>query len=186
MININKKFLLMCQKDKCFSMVPFEDNEFKNFEYSKPSEFFDYFWNKYEKFKDDFKNNNNQKPINNRYNGTALEIILAYLFTRENIEILNMDENIDVKFVKPDFLLLGKDNKKIFISAKVSIRERWKQADWESIKYKEKYPSAICILIMNDKSEYPGIKNKIKDLDLDKVYLAGSSDINDMINLIKK
>ena len=88
----------MCQKDKCFSMVPFKDNEFKNFEYNKPSEFFDYFWNEYEKFKDEFKNNNNQKPINNRYNGSALEIILAYLFTRENIEITNMDENIDVKF----------------------------------------------------------------------------------------
>jgi hypothetical protein len=183
---INKKFLITCQNDKCFSLVPFKDKEFKNFKYEKPSQFFNHFWNKYEKFKNKFKNNNNQKAINNRYNGSALEIILAYLFTRENIKITNMDENIDVMFVKPDFLLIGNNNKKIFVSAKVSIRERWKQADWESIKYKEKYPNAVCILIMNDKSEYPGIKRKIQHLHLDKVYLASSNDIDDMINLIKE
>ena len=57
--------------------------------------------------------------INNSYNGSALEIILCYLFTRENINITNMDENIDVMFVKPDFLLIGNNNKKIFVSAKV-------------------------------------------------------------------
>ena len=186
MIDINKRFLLTCQKDKCFSLVPFTDKEFKNFKYEKPSQFFNHFWNKYERFKDKFKKNNAQKAINNRYNGSALEIILAYLFTRENIKITNMDENIDVMFVKPDFLLIGNNKKKIFVSAKVSIRERWKQADWESIKYKKKYPDAVCILIMNDKSEYPGIKKKIQYLHLDKVYLASSNDIDDMINLIKE
>ena len=39
---------------------------------------------------------------------------------------------------------------------------------------------------MNDKSEYPGIKRKIQHLHLDKVYLASSNDIDDMINLIKE
>ena len=53
----------------------------------------------------------------------ALEIILAYLFTREEIQIEKMDENLnDVKYVKPDFLLKSSDNQKCFISAKVSIR----------------------------------------------------------------
>ena len=39
---------------------------------------------------------------------------------------------------------------------------------------------------MNDKFEYPGIKSKIKHLDLDEVYLANSNDINQMINKLKK
>ena len=67
----------------------------------------------------------------------------------------------EVLFVKPDYLLSGTNQIKFFISAKVSIRERWIQADWEAIKYKEKYPNAFCVLIMNDKFEYPAFKNTL-------------------------
>ena len=182
----NEKFLKQCQLTKCFSLVPFKDKNFIKFKYEKPSQFFSHFWSKYEKFKKKYKKNKG-KEINNTYNGQALEIILAYLFTRENIQIEKMDEEIDeVFFVKPDFLLTGTNQIKFFISANVSIRERWKQADWEAIKYKEKYPNAFCVLIMNDKFEYPAIKSKIKHLDLDEVYLANSNDINQMINKLKK
>jgi len=180
----NNKFLTLCKKRKCFSLVPFSEKEFKNFKYKNPLDFFRHFWTKYEKFKKKYKKKKN-KEINNSYNGDALEIILAFLFTMEKIQIEKMDEEVDVKYVKPDFILIGKDNEKFFISAKVSIRERWKQADWEAIKYKEKHPNDNCILIMNDKSEYPSLKNKLKFLTLDKVCLANSNNINELINQIK-
>ena len=38
---------------------------------------------------------------------------------------------------------------------------------------------------MNDKKEYNGIKSKIKDLDLDDVILASSSDLNNLIKTIE-
>lgn len=113
-----------------------------------------------------------------------MEIILTFLFTREKIKIEKMDEEIDIKYVKPDFILRG-NKKKFFISSKVSIRERWKQADWEAIKYKKKYSNDLCILLMNNKSEYKSILEKISFLSLDKVYLANSNDLNKMIKLIK-
>ena len=182
----NEKFLKQCQLTKCFSSVPFNDKNFRKFKYKKPVNFFKYFWNKYERFKKKYSEKKG-KEINNSYNGQALEIILAYLFTRENIKIEKMDEELDdVMFVKPDFLLKGDDEKKFFISVKVSIRERWKQADWEAIKYKEKYPNAFCALIINHKQEYLSMKKKIKHLDLDKVYLANSKDMNQIIDKLKE
>ena len=181
----NKKYLNFCKLKSCYLSVPFNDKVFRKYKYKYPSQFFNTFWKKYEKFKKNYKKIKG-KEINNSYNGQALEIILAYLFTREEIQIEKMDENLnDVKYVKPDFLLKSSDNQKCFISAKVSIRERWKQADWEAIKYKERYPSAKCFLIMNDKKEYKGIKSKIKDLDLDDVILASSSDLNNLIKTIR-
>ena len=109
----NEKFLKQCQLTKCFSLVPFKDKNFIKFKYEKPSLFFSHFWSKYEKFKKKYKKNKG-KEINNTYNGQALEIILAYLFTRENIQIEKMDEEIDeVLFVKPDFLLTGTNQIKL-------------------------------------------------------------------------
>ena len=184
MSTLNSKFLNLCKKNSCFKLVPFIEKDFLTYNYNKPQEFFINFWNKYELFKKKFKSIN-KKEINNSFNGAALEIILAYLFTRENIQIYKMDENIDIKFVKPDFILIGKSKKKFFISVKVSLRERWKQADWEAIKYKDKYPNSKCFLVINNKKEYNSMKEKIEFLSLDNVFFANSNDLNEMINLIK-
>tara|TARA_B110000971_G_C19966628_1_gene480546 strand:- start:768 stop:1325 length:558 start_codon:yes stop_codon:yes gene_type:complete len=185
MSNINKKFINLCADRSVFSLVPFSEKKFFEYDYKDPLDFFIFFWSQYEKFKLKYKRENTHE-INNSYNGSALEIILAFLFTRENIIIEKMDEEIDIQYVKPDFLLNSKSNKKIFISAKVSIRERWKQADWEALKYKEKYNNSMCILLMNNEKEYQSILNKLKFLSIDKVVLANSDDINKLIELIKK
>jgi len=182
----NKKYLDLCKKKKCFDLAGFETEKFNNYPYKKPSSYFNFFWNKYENFKTKYKINN-KEAINNSYNGDALEIILAHLFDREGFKIEKMDEEIkNVKYVKPDFLIKGNNKSKFFISAKVSIRERWKQADWEATKFKKKYPSARCILIMNDEREYLGLKSKINDLFIDDVVLASSADLDDLIKSIKK
>ncbi len=182
-MHLNSKFIDLCRNRSVFRLVPFDQNEFENHTYKKPLDYFNFFWKKYEKFKKEYKKLK-KKEINNSYNGSAMEIILTFLFTREKIQIEKMDEEIDIKYVKPDFILRG-NKKKFFISSKVSIRERWKQADWEAIKYKKKYSNDLCILLMNNKSEYKSILEKISFLSLDKVYLANSNDLNKMIKLIK-
>ena len=182
---LNDKFLQKCKSSKCFSAVSFDEFEFETFKYQKPLNFFLYFWKKYENFRSEFINKY-EKPPNNQFSGAALGIIITYLFNREGIKIDYMDEVIEeVPFVKPDYIITSKTNKKFFVSIKVSARERWKQADWEAIKYKKKYPDALCILLINDKAEYLNIKKFLPFIDLDYIYYAGSKDINKMIKLIK-
>jgi hypothetical protein len=183
--SLNDKFLQKCKSSKCFSAVSFDEFEFETFKYQKPLNFFLYFWKKYENFRSEFINKY-EKPPNNQFSGAALGIIITYLFNREGIKIDYMDEVIEeVPFVKPDYIITSKTNKKFFVSIKVSARERWKQADWEAIKYKKKYPDALCILLINDKAEYLNIKKFLPFIDLDYIYYAGSKDINKMIKLIK-
>ena len=168
-----------------FSIFSIKESEFKTLKYKNPLFFFLHFWQQYEKFKVEYIEKN-KKPPNNQFSGAALGIILTYLFDREGILIDKMDEKINgVPFVKPDFIIKSKSKNLFFISIKVSGRERWKQADWEAIKYKKKYPNASCILLMNHKVELENLKKNLPQLDLDGAYYAGSDDINEMIRLIK-
>ena len=183
--SLNDKFIQKCKISKCFSAIPFVESDLKKFKYKTPLIFFSHFWQQYEDFRKDYIEKNN-KPPNNQFSGAALGIILTYLFNREGIKIDSMDETIkEVPFVKPDYIIISKSKKNFFVSIKVSARERWKQADWEAIKYKKKYPDALCILLINDKAEYLNIKKFLPFIDLDYIYYAGSKDINKMIKLIK-
>ena len=183
---INKKYLKILENKNCFKLVNFSRTEFLNFQYKKPHEFFNYFWNIYEKFKKTYKQEKN-KSINNQVNGDAFAIIFGFLLEREKVKISKMDEELaDVKFVKPDFLVKTKNKKIIFLSLKVSIRERWKQADWESMRFKKIYKNSKTIVLMNEKAEINSLKEKIPFISLDNVFHSGSEDMNNLFEIIKK
>ena len=84
--------------------------------------------------------------------------------------------------MKPDFVVKKNHN---FVSLKTSLRERWKQADWESIKYKQVYGDSKCYLLTNHQAEYKSLKQKVSKLDIDGVFFSGSSDINLLIDKLK-
>lgn len=72
----------------------------------------------------------------------------------------------------------------ICISAKTSLRERYKQADLEAIALKYVHRRALCYLVTLDISEAKKVKEKIKSGDvigLDKVVVATSDEFNDLI-----
>jgi len=72
-----------------------------------------------------------------------------------------MDEHVEnVKLVKPDFIINSKISN-FFLSLKTSVRERWKQADYEALKYKIVYPKSKCILIVNNEKDSLHIRGKI-------------------------
>ena len=149
--------------------------EYKS-QYIDAMSFFNHFWEIYNSYALSNK-------LNNQVPGNAFEIIFAFILDYENIEISSMDEKIgNLDFVKPDFVI-KKNN--TFISCKTSLRERWKQADWESIKFKEIFPESKCYLITNHYKEYLTLRNKISKLDIDKVYYSASNDINLLIKEIK-
>jgi hypothetical protein len=182
---INKTYLKKCEKFECFEKAGFSSKKFLNFKYKKPIEYFIFFWDFYESFKSSFKKIKSE-TINNHFNGQAFAIIIAFLLEREKIKILKMDEELeDVKFVKPDFLVESNSKKKMFLSLKVSIRERWKQADWESMRFKKVYLESKTIVLMNHEQESKSLKEKLPDIDLDYVFYASSNDINELFKMIK-
>ena len=183
---INKKYLKVLENKNCFKLVNFSRTEFLNFQYTKPHEFFNYFLNIYENFKKIYKQEKN-RSINNQVNGDAFAIIFGFLLEREKVKISKMDEElVDVKFVKPDFLVKTKNKNIIFLSLKVSIRERWKQADWESMRFKKIYKNSKTIILMNEKAEINSLKEKIPFISLDYVFHSGSDDMNNLFEIIKK
>jgi len=172
----NEKYIEQMSNTVCFKY--FNKSLLNNLKYKTASEYINYFWYDFQKIRETEK-------LNNTYSGKAYEILLTFLFNRENIQIQFKDESIGVRFIKPDFIFGDLNKEHIFLSVKVSGRERWKQADWESIRHKKEHPKAICILLMHHPQEVSAIKKHLQYLSLDKVFFSGSEEIDELISLIK-
>ena len=171
-------------KNHAIYMDCFKSHNLESYKYKDAKDFFNHSWGIYEKYKTAYLNKHGKK-INNGINGHAFEIIFGLILDFERIVIDSCDQEIpNIPLVKPDFII-KKKGKNLFISLKVSVRERWKQADWESLKYKKFFTNAKCYLLMNSQQEYPSLKKKLPLLDIDGVFLASSNDINKLISLIK-
>ncbi len=154
---------------------------FENFtklKYKKPSEYITIYWNYYLKY-------TQKKIVNNNTNGKVFEYILATLFIRENLLPLFLSAKVAfVPNVIYDILLYTKEKGPVIISAKTSLRERYKQADLEAIALKYVHRKALSYLITLEKSEANSVKNKIKNGDvigLDDVIVATESEFDDLI-----
>ncbi|MCF6346733.1 MAG: hypothetical protein L3J20_00335 [Flavobacteriaceae bacterium] len=114
----------------------FEDlfPNFMEIEYQKPSEYITLFWNKYEA----------QSDRNANLNGKMFEYILASLCIREGILPLYMSAKVAfVPNVIYDLMFYTTERGPICWSVKTSLRERYKQADLESIALKYVHRKAL-------------------------------------------
>ena len=179
----NKKIIDRLKKLSVYENC-FKNHNLDSYSYSDAYNFFDYSWKIYENFKKTYKTKQG-KEINNVFNGQAFELIFGLILDHENIVIDSYNEEIpNIPFIKPDFIV--KKNLNIFfISLKVSGRERWKQAEWESFKYKKNFTNALSYLLMNHEKECLSVKKKLPLLDIDNIYYAGSKDINDLVSKLK-
>ena len=155
---------------------------FTNFlevDYQNPSDYVSIYWNKYQETRD----------FNNNLNGKIFEYILATLCVRENILPLYL--NAKVAFVPNviyDLMFYTLDRGPICISAKTSLRERYKQADLEAIALKYVHRKALSYLLTLDTKEAQIVQEKIKIGDvigLDNVIVATSSSFNNLIDELK-
>lgn len=168
-------------------LQPIFDSVFKDIldeEYLTPELFLKKNWIKYTEHIKKNKVNNNQP-------GKVFEVFFEIILKNEKIKVYSKDSNIKgVPLVKPDFLIRKRDGNFIFISLKTSLRERWKQADWEAIKFKEKYHSSDCYLITLHETEIKSLKNKISKGQLkgglDAAFFGLSSDLNDLLEIVKE
>lgn len=152
---------------------------FFDIEYSKPSEYVNILWERYQKIKN--KNNN--------LNGVMFEYILATLCIRENILPLYMGAKVAfVPNVIFDIMFYTAERGPICWSVKTSLRERYKQADLESIALKYVHRKALSYLITLDKKEAKSAKTKIKTGDiigLEDVIVATSEEFNNLVKNLK-
>lgn len=159
------------------------DSLFENFleiNYDLPSEYISIYWNKY----------SNSTERNNNLNGKIFEYILATLFIRENLLPIYMSAKVAfVPNVVYDLMFYTQERGPVCISAKTSLRERYKQADLEAIALKYVHRKALSYLVTLEEREALSVKNKIKTGDvigLDDVIVATSSDFDKLIVELKQ
>jgi hypothetical protein len=155
---------------------------FYDIEYSKPSQYVEIYWRAYENYCKD-------KTTNPNNNGKVFEYILATLLVRESITPFFLSAKVAfVPNVVYDIMLYTKERGPICISAKTSLRERYKQADLEGIALKYVHRRALCYLVTNSENEARSVRGKIKTGDvigLDDVLFTISEAFDDMIEHLK-
>lgn len=152
---------------------------FMEVEYLTPNEYINQYWQAYQR----------DPEGNNNLNGKIFEYILATLCVRERILPLFMSAKVAfVPNVAYDLMFYTAERGPICISAKTSLRERYKQADLEAIALKNVHRKAMCYLLTLNEHEAAGVQEKIRKGDvigLDNVVVATHNDFNDLIIQLK-
>lgn len=149
--------------------------DFMTYPYSMPSQYVKEFWNRYEAYED----------RNSNLNGKMFEYILASLCIREGILPVYMSAKVAfVPNVIYDLMFYTKERGPICWSVKTSLRERYKQADLESIALKYVHRKALSYLITLEAREAASVKAKIKSGDvigLDNVIVASTNEFDELV-----
>lgn len=132
----------------------------------------------------------NSKYGSNALNGTIFEGILATLFYRNGIRPLYVQAQIAfVPNVNFDFIAYSVEYGPIILSAKTSLRERYKQADLEGMMLRHVHRKSKSYLITMNAAETRSVNKKIDNgeaLGIDKVVVANSDDFNILISDLAK
>jgi hypothetical protein len=179
-MSILKKLGITRSEDSAAEKV-FEDlfPSFLELKYKNPSEYISLYWDKYKNYRSQNKN----------LNGKIFEYILATLLIREGLLPIYLEARVAfVPNVKFDLMLYSKEKGPICISAKTSLRERYKQADLEAIALKYVHRKALSYLITLDSVEAKSVKSKIKSGDvigMDDVIVATGHEFDKLISELK-
>lgn len=131
--------------------------DFTIYKGEKPSHFIGKIWQDYQSI----------GITENSINGKIFEYILSSLLINENL--LPFYVQAKVAFVPNadyDFLLYCKEKGPIVLSAKTSLRERYKQADLEAVALKYVYRKSESYLITIDEREASVIQSKVVNGDV--------------------
>lgn len=125
---------------------------------------------------------------NNNINGKVFEALIALVMLENNISpIYAQAKVIFVPNVNFDLILYSKEYGPISISAKTSLRERYKQADLESVSLKYVHRKARCFLVTMDKVEASRLGAKLNNGDLlgiDKIVMGNEQSFDEMIGFL--
>lgn len=153
---------------------------FLDLEDMTPSEYVSFYWEKYQNY--------STAKSNNSLNGIIFELIIYTLLYRENL--LPFYTQASVAFVPGiiyDTILYTKE-RPICLSLKTSLRERYKQADLESIALKYVHRKAKCYILTTNEAEADNVNKKIQEgtvIGINKAIYCLSSEIDSFINALK-
>lgn len=154
--------------------------DFMKVNYELPTDYIKTYWQAFK----------NHKESNNNLNGKIFEYILATLFVREGLLPLYLSAKVAfVPNVIYDLMFYTAERGPICISAKTSLRERYKQADLEAIALKYVHRKALSYLVTLEENEARGVKAKIKNggvIGLDNVVVATNPEFNELIKDLKE
>ena len=139
----------------------------------KPSEFIKKYWKRYK----------NQFESNQNINGKVFEELIAIALIRSNILPFYMQASVAfIPNVNYDFIIYSKVQGPIVLSAKTSLRERYKQADLEAaaLKYVHR-KSESHVLSLNSNEIEVRQRNMDGIMAIDTFVDARSSDFDDLI-----
>lgn len=150
-----------------------------NFNYSdkRYSEIVDVLWQKYV----------NANESNNSINGAVFEEIIGFVLTISGCMPFYMQAKVAyVPNVNYDFICYDEQNGPISLSAKTSLRERWKQADLEAVALKYVHRNARSYLVTLDSVAMKTRLNKIADcMGLNDFILATSPKFDELIEQLQ-
>jgi len=99
----------------------------------------------------------------NRARGSAFEFLIAFTLLRENISPFYYQVAFNnIAWAEYDILIYTEENGPIVLSCKTSLRERWKQAEFEAQLLRKDYPKSRSFLITMDPNE-TSVASKIKN-----------------------
>lgn len=152
------------------------ENESDNLHLSA-GEFIDYF---YPKYLDTFGSNNSR-------NGTIFENLIVMTLIREGLAPVYIQATLAfVPNVIFDIVLYNRKTP-IILSAKTSLRERWKQADIEAMALKYVHRKAECfVLTLNEREVGARRRDSNSYVGIDRFVLANTDEMDDLIQELKK
>lgn len=122
-------------------------------------------------------------------NGSVFEGILATVFFRSGIFPLYVQAKLQwVPNIDFDFIAYSQEYGPIILSAKTSLRERYKQADLEGMMVRQVHRKSKSYLITMEEKEGATLSEKIDSglvLGIDKVIIANHSSFNELIKDLK-
>jgi len=146
------------------------------FPYISESSFITEMWSRYQ-------------HIGQSLNGAVFEGVLATIFYRSNILPLYIQAKLSyVPNIEFDFVLYSEEFGPIILSAKTSLRERYKQADLEGMMVRQVHRKSKSYLITLNEQEAKSVNQKIENglvLGIDNVILATSTKFDDLILKLK-
>lgn len=129
------------------------------------------------------------KPFSNSLNGGVFEGLLATIFYRSNVSPLYVQANVSfVPNIDFDFIGYSKEFGPISLSAKTSLRERYKQADLEGMMLRQVHRNARSFLLTLDEVTAKNTNIKIDNgqvLGLEKVIVATHPSFDKLISILK-
>jgi len=142
------------------------------------SAFIEKYWEKYQL----------EYPSINSLNGTVFEELIAISLVRKGITPFYLQANIAfIPNVDYDFVIYCEDIGPLVLSAKVSLRERYKQADLEAVVLKNIHRKSESYLISANEKEVRARKGKLDEvMAIDDIIYIFSADYDELLDQISQ